>query len=83
MQAMGTEAPTPIVIPVHNAPRKAPCPKCKKMGRRKRIITRKVRTVAYKAIAYLEIFYGEYHARCDCVMVQPEMEKPGLGIKVD
>jgi transposase-like protein len=66
MQAMGTEAPTPIVIPIHNAPRKAPCPQCAKPGRRKRIITRKVRTVAYKAIAYLEIFYGEYHARCDC-----------------
>jgi transposase-like protein len=66
MQAMGTEAPTPIVIPVHDAPRKAPCPQCGKPGRRKRIITRNVRTVAYKAIAYLKIFYGEYHARCDC-----------------
>jgi hypothetical protein len=25
-----------------------------------------VRTVAYKAIAYLEVTYGEYQARCDC-----------------
>jgi len=25
-----------------------------------------VRTVAYKAIAVLEITYGEYAARCDC-----------------
>jgi hypothetical protein len=66
MQAMGTEAPTPIVIPVHCAPRKAPCPKCGKRGRRKRTVTRRVRTVAYKAIAYLEITYGEYRARCDC-----------------
>src|SRR5450432_2818588 len=66
MQAMGTEAPTPIVIPVHCAPRKAPCPKCGKRGRRKRTITRKVRTVAYKAVAYLEITYGENAARCDC-----------------
>jgi transposase-like protein len=66
MQAMGTEVPTPIVIPVHCAPRKAPCPKCGKPGRRKRTITRKVRTVAYKAVAYLEITYGEYAARCDC-----------------
>jgi hypothetical protein len=63
---MGTEVPTPIVIPVHCAPRKAPCPKCGKRGRRKRTITRKVRTVAYKAVAYLEITYGEYAARCDC-----------------
>ena len=63
---MGTEAPTPIVIPVHCAPKKAPCPKCGKRGRRKRTLTRTVRTVAYKAIAYLEITYGEYAARCDC-----------------
>ena len=30
------------------------------------IASRKVRTVAYKAIAYLEITCGEYQARCDC-----------------
>jgi hypothetical protein len=66
MQAMGTEAPTPIVIPVHCAPKKAPCPKCGKRGRRKRTVTRRVRTVAYKAVAYLEITYGEYAARCNC-----------------
>ena len=63
---MGTEAPTSIVIPVHCAPRKAPCPKCGKRGRRVRTLTRTVRTVAYKAIASLEITYGEYRARCDC-----------------
>jgi Transposase len=66
MQTMGTEAPTPIVIPVRCAPKKAPCPKCGKHGRRKRTKTRRVRTVAYKVIAYLEITYGEYGARCDC-----------------
>ena len=66
MQAMGTEAPTPIVIPLHCAPEKAPCPNCGKRGRRKRTVTRRVRTVAYKAVAYLEITYGEYAARCDC-----------------
>ena len=63
---MGTEAPTPIVIPVHCAPKKAPCPRCGKRGRRKRTVTRRVRTVAYKAVAYLEITSGEYAARCDC-----------------
>ena len=63
---MGTDAPTTIVIPVHCAPRKAPCPECGKPGRRKRFVTRTVRTVAYKAIAVLEITYGEYAARCDC-----------------
>src|SRR5215210_5430844 len=66
MQAMGTEAPTPIVIPVQCAPKKAPCPRCGKRGRRKRTVTRRVRTVAYKAVAYLEITCGEYAARCEC-----------------
>src|SRR3954471_88252 len=64
--SMGTEAPTAIVIPVHCAPKKAPCPKCGKRGRRKRTVTRTVRTVAYKAVASLEVTYGEYQARCGC-----------------
>ena len=64
---MGTEAPTSIVIPVHCAPKKAPCPQCGRRGRRKRILTRAVRTVAYKAIAHLKIIYGEYAARCGCL----------------
>src|SRR3954465_5228101 len=63
---MGTDAPTTIVIPVYCAPKKAPCPKCGKQGRRKRTRTRRVRTIAYKAIAVLEITYGEYAARCRC-----------------
>jgi transposase-like protein len=63
---MGTEAPTPIVIPVRCAPKKAPCPRCGKRGRRKRTRTRTVRTVAYKAVAVLEVSYGEYAARCGC-----------------
>jgi hypothetical protein len=63
---MGTEAPTPVVIPVRCAPKKAPCPKCGKHGHRKRKVTRMVRTVAYKAVAYLDITSGEYAARCDC-----------------
>ncbi len=64
---MGTEAPTPVVIPVHCAPKKAPCPTCGKHGRRKRKLPpRRVRTVAYKAVAFLEIIAGEYQARCGC-----------------
>src|SRR3982750_2667527 len=63
---MGTDAPTTVVIPVHCAPKKAPCPNCGKRGIRKRTRTRTVRTLAYKAIAYLEVTYGEYQARCDC-----------------
>jgi transposase len=64
--SMGTEAPTTVVIPVHCAPKKAPCPTCGARGRRKRTVTRRVRTVAYKAVAYLEITCGEYAARCPC-----------------
>src|SRR5512135_3135803 len=65
--SMGDNAPTTVTLPVHCAPKKAPCPKCGKLGRRKRKLTpRRVRTVAYKAIAYLEITCGEYQARCDC-----------------
>jgi hypothetical protein len=63
---MGTEAPTSVVIPVRCAPKKAPCPTCGKRGRRKRALTRTVRTVAYKAVAVLEVTYGEYAARCGC-----------------
>src|SRR3954452_16227556 len=67
MQTMGTEAPTPVVIPVRCAPEKAPCPKCGKHGRRKRKLPpRRVRTVAYKAVAFLEVICGEYQARCGC-----------------
>jgi hypothetical protein len=64
---MGTEAPTIVTISVHCAPKKAPCPKCGRLGRRKRTLPpRRVRTVAYRAIAYLEVTCGEYRARCDC-----------------
>src|SRR3954447_17139952 len=63
---MGTEAPTSVVIPVRCAPKKAPCPECGKRGRRKRTLTRAVRTVAYKAVAVLEVTYGAYAARCGC-----------------
>jgi hypothetical protein len=64
---MGANAPTTVTLPVHCAPKKAPCPKCGKLGRRKRKSTpRRVRTVASKAIASLEITRGESRARCGC-----------------
>jgi len=64
---MGKDTPTTVFIPVHCAPKKAPCPKCGKNGRRKRELPpRLVRTVAFKTIAYLEITCGEYQAQCDC-----------------
>ncbi len=64
---MGTDTPTTVFIPVHCAPKKAPCPKCGKKGYRKRELPpRMVRTVAFKKIAYLYITCGEYQARCGC-----------------
>jgi hypothetical protein len=66
--SMSTDVPvpTPLVIPIRCAPKKAPCPTCGKLGRRKRTLKRTVRTLSYKAIAVLEITYGEYQAHCDC-----------------
>src|SRR5262245_959643 len=64
---MGTDAPTPVVLPIHCAPSKAPCPKCGRYGQRTRKLPpRRVRTVMYKTVAYLEITCGEYRARCAC-----------------
>jgi Transposase len=64
---MGMDSPTTVFIPVHCAPKKAPCPKCGKPGCRKRKLPpRTVRTIMYKKIAYLEITCGEYQAQCDC-----------------
>ena len=35
-------------------------------ARRKRLLRRRVRTIAYQRIAWLDIRYGEYAARCGC-----------------
>jgi hypothetical protein len=64
---MGMDSPTTVFIPVHCAPKKAPCPKCGKHGRRKRKLPpRRVRTIMHKKISFLEITCGEYQAQCDC-----------------
>ena len=42
------------------------CPTCGKMGRRKRTRTRKVRSLCYQQIVWLQIHYGQYVAKCDC-----------------
>src|SRR5437588_9034137 len=48
------------------APRRAPCPHCGRRGRRKRLLRRRVRTLAYRRVAWLEVTYAEYRARCGC-----------------
>jgi transposase-like protein len=61
------DAKAPVrVIPVRCAPRKAPCPSCGKLGRRRRTHERDVRSIAYREIVILRITYGEYESRCDC-----------------
>lgn len=59
-------APEVVYRKVVCAPKRCPCPTCGKKGRRKRHHKRKVRTIAYKKVVYLDITVGEYAAACDC-----------------
>src|SRR3954453_18817887 len=63
METIGPHART---IPVRCAPSKAPCPRCGQLGRRKATHHRRVRTLAYKQVVYLDVTYGEYRARGRC-----------------
>jgi hypothetical protein len=63
---MDANAPECIYIPVDCAHKKAPCPQCGKRGKLIRTHTREVRTIAYQKVAWLELTYGEYKARCGC-----------------
>ena len=48
------------------APKFAPCPTCQRRGHRKRILHRRLRTTAYRQVAWLHVTYAEYQARCHC-----------------
>ena len=63
METIGPHART---IPVRCAPTRAPCPRCGHLGRRRATHHRRVRTLAYKRVVYLDVTYGEYRARCRC-----------------
>ena len=43
-----------------------PCPTCGKLGRRKDVLTREVRSIAFHEILILEVTYAEYRACCGC-----------------
>jgi Transposase len=76
---MDANAPTVVYIPVLCAPKKAPCPHCRKLAERVRTGEREVRTIAYHKIAYLQITYGEYQPRCGCCQsfrTSPEQVMP-------
>src|SRR5262249_13600095 len=55
-----------LITRIRQAPRRAPGPRCGRLGRRKRILHRRVRTLAYHRVAWLEVTYAEYRARCGC-----------------
>jgi hypothetical protein len=75
---METRRPHPHTVAIRCAPRKAPCPTCGAIGRRKRILRRDVRTLAYRQVAYLEVTYGGYRAGCGCCTTF-RTHPPGIG----
>jgi hypothetical protein len=56
----------PAVRVVRCAPKTHPCPACGKRGRRKRLLRRRIRSLAYRQVAYLDVHYAGYRARCGC-----------------
>ena len=56
----------PHVPVVRCAPKNHPCPHCDKRGRRKRHLHRRIRSLAYRQEAYLDVHYAEYKSRCRC-----------------
>ena len=56
---MDANAPIVVEIPVCCAPKKAPCPFCGKLGKRVRTHPRRVRTIAYHKIVFLDITVGD------------------------
>jgi hypothetical protein len=55
-----------LITRIRRAPRRAPCPTCGCRGHRKRILQRRVRSLAYHRRAWVEVTYAEYRARCGC-----------------
>src|ERR1051325_9325687 len=47
-------------------PRNHPCPHCGTPGRRKRCLHRRIRSLAYRQVAHLDVHYAEYRAHCGC-----------------
>jgi hypothetical protein len=68
-QAPATDhPPRPKVLHCYrrHAPKKAPCPQCGRLGRRKDFHQRTVRSIAYKAVLLLHVTTAEYRATCAC-----------------
>jgi hypothetical protein len=56
----------PRVRVVRCAAKIHPCPTCGKRGRRKRHLRRRIRTLAYRQEAFLDVHYAEYRSSCSC-----------------
>ena len=56
----------PEVRVVRCTPKTHPCPHCGQRGHRKRSFCRRIRSLAYRQEAWLEVHYAEYKARCGC-----------------
>jgi transposase len=56
----------PLVRVLHCDGKTHPCPRCGMRGHRKRPLYRRIRSLAYRQVAYLDIYYAEYEARCSC-----------------
>ena len=56
----------PRVRVVRCAPKTHPCPRCGRPGPRQRTLHRRIRSLAYRHEAYLDVYYAEYKARCQC-----------------
>src|SRR5262249_28399159 len=56
----------PLIRTVHCAPKHHPCPHCGQKGHRVRRLHRRVRTLAYRRVAWLDIHYAEYESRWGC-----------------
>ena len=56
----------PKVRVVRCTPKTHPCPECGKRGRRKRTLHRRIRSLAYRQVAWLDVHYAEYQSRCGC-----------------
>ena len=56
----------PIIKRIRRTPKRAPCPHCGRLGHRKRILHRRLRSLAYHQVAWIEVTYAEYQAHCRC-----------------
>jgi hypothetical protein len=54
------------VTKVRCAPKTAPCPHCGRRAPRQRVCHRRIRSLAYRQVAWLDVSYAEYRARCRC-----------------